>query len=751
MQLEGQVIDIIYKNDINSYTVATFETSEQEETTIVGYLPFVNEGDNLKITGDIVKHPDYGEQFKIATFEKTMPTTPEALEKYLSNGSFKGVGPATAKKIVNTFGKDTINVIKLEPQKLTQIKGISKEKALEITEQFVANWEIWQIVGFLDKFGIGPQSAEGVYKKLGEGALERISENPYILVDVASKVNFEKVDRIAMEMGVEESNYKRIRSGIKYGFEKIGLNGNSCALYDNLIKYEQDLLRVDINNIEEAIIQMKAKEEIVLEDRPDGKEWVYSKNFYEAEKNIAEKIVGLRNADNVKRIRTLREDLRIIEDNIDIELSEKQREAIESINEHNVCIITGGPGTGKTTIIKAIIELYKKHGMKPVLCAPTGRAAKRMTETTGEDAKTLHRLLELAGMSDDTDNFNTNLLVTPIDGDIIIVDEASMIDMFLMNYLLKAIYKGTKLVLVGDTDQLPSVGPGSILKDIIDSKQVQTITLNQIFRQAAKSKIIVNAHRVNEGESFISGNVKETQIDEENIELLDDFFYINEANQEKIQQTIVSLCKGRLKKFGNYDFFSNIQVITPTKKGKLGTKELNVLLQKELNPEEVDKDEKEFGEIKFREQDRVMQTKNNYNLLWEKDNDRTFRKELGNGIFNGELGIIDRINKEEKTVRVKFDDGKIATYDNTDLDQLEHAYAITVHKSQGSEFDVVILVASQSAPMLLTRNLIYTAMTRAKKLLIVIGSQSVVSYMIQNNTTRQRNTGLTYKLEKIGE
>ena len=751
MQLEGQVIDIIYKNDINSYTVATFETSEQEETTIVGYLPFVNEGDNLMITGDIVKHPDYGEQFKIATFEKTMPTTPEALEKYLSNGSFKGVGPATAKKIVNTFGKDTINVIKLEPQKLTQIKGISKEKALEITEQFVANWEIWQIVGFLDKFGIGPQSAEGVYKKLGEGALERISENPYILVDVASKVNFEKVDRIAMEMGVEESNYKRIRSGIKYGLEKIGLNGNSCVLYDNLIKYEQDLLRVDINNIEEAIIQMKAKEEIVLEDRPDGKEWVYSKNFYEAEKNIAEKIVGLRNADNVKRIRTLREDLRIIEDNIDIELSEKQREAIESINEHNVCIITGGPGTGKTTIIKAIIELYKKHGMKPVLCAPTGRAAKRMTETTGEDAKTLHRLLELAGMSDDTDNFNTNLLVTPIDGDIIIVDEASMIDMFLMNYLLKAIYKGTKLVLVGDTDQLPSVGPGSILKDIIDSKQVQTITLNQIFRQAAKSKIIVNAHRVNEGENFISGNVKETQIDEENIELLDDFFYINEANQEKIQQTIVSLCKGRLKKFGNYDFFSNIQVITPTKKGKLGTKELNVLLQKELNPEEVDKDEKEFGEIKFREQDRVMQTKNNYNLLWEKDNDRTFRKELGNGIFNGELGIIDRINKEEKTVRVKFDDGKIATYDNTDLDQLEHAYAITVHKSQGSEFDVVILVASQSAPMLLTRNLIYTAMTRAKKLLIVIGPQSVVSYMIQNNTTRQRNTGLTYKLEKIGE
>ena len=747
MQLEGQVIDIIYKNEINSYTVATFETTNSEEATIVGYLPFVNEGDNLKITGDIVKHPDYGEQFKIATFEKIMPTTPEALEKYLANGNFRGIGPATAKKIVDKFGKDTINVIKLEPQKLTLIKGINKEKALEIAEQFLANWEIWQIVGFLDKFGIGPQSAENVYKKLGEGALEKISENPYILLDVASKVNFEKVDKIALELGVEQNNYKRVRSGIKYGLEKIGLNGNACVLYDNLLKYEQDLLNVDINSIEDTIINMKAKEELVLEERENGQEWVYSKPFYEAEKNIAEKIIGLRNAENVKAIKTLKKDLDGIEKNIDIKLSEKQKEAIESINENNVCIITGGPGTGKTTIIKAIIELYKKHGMKPVLCAPTGRAAKRMTETTGEEAKTLHRLLEIAGMADDTDNFNTNLLVTPIDGDIIIVDEASMLDMFLMNYLVKAIYKGTKLVLVGDIDQLPSVGPGSVLKDLIDSEQIHTIRLNQIFRQAAKSKIIVNAHRVNEGKNFIEGKIKNTKLDEENIELLDDFFYINEVNQEKIQQTVISLCKGRLKTYGDYDFLSNIQIITPTKKGKLGTKELNILVQKELNPLEEEKSEKEFGDIKFREQDRVMQTKNNYNILWEKEYDKEFKKELGNGIFNGELGIIENINKENKTIKVKFDDGKIATYDNADLEQLEHAYAITVHKSQGSEFDVVILVVSQSAPMLLTRNLIYTAMTRAKKLLIVIGPQSVVNYMIQNNTTKQRNTGLKFKLE----
>lgn len=761
MQIEGQIIDIIYKNEINSYTVASFEKYSKEEVTVVGYLPFVNEGDNLKIEGNMVEHPDYGKQFKIVTFEKVMPTTPEALEKYLSSGNFKGVGPATAKKIVDTFGTDTINVIKLEPQKLTRIKGITEQKALEISEQFIANWEIWQLVGFLDKFGIGPQSAESVYKKLGEDALEKISENPYILTDVANKVSFEKVDKMALELGVEVDNYKRIRSGIKYGLERIGLNGNSCVLYDNLLKYEQDLLRVDENSIEEAIINMKAKEEIVIEERPiiegkenennaDIREWVYSKPFYEAEKNIAEKLIGLRDADNVKYINNLKKELNQIEKDINLHLSEKQREAIETINQNNVCVITGGPGTGKTTIIKAIIELYKNHGAKPVLCATTGRAAKRMTETTGEEAKTLHRLLELFPTSDDADKFNTDLLVTPIDGDIIIVDEASMLDMFLMNYLLKAIYKGTKLVLVGDIDQLPSVGPGSVLKDVIESNKIQTITLNQIFRQAAKSKIIVNAHRVNEGENFISGNVKETTVDDENIELLDDFFYINEANQDKIQETIISLCKGRLKKYGDYDFFNNIQIITPTKKGKLGTKELNILLQNELNPMKETKEEKEFGEIKYREQDRVMQTKNNYDIMWEKGNEIELKKKLGNGIFNGELGIIDKINKEEKTIRVKFDDGKVATYENTDLEQLEHAYAITVHKSQGSEFDVVILVVSQSAPMLLTRNLIYTAITRAKKLLIVIGPQTTVNYMIQNNTTKQRNTGLKFKLEQLG-
>ena len=753
MQLEGKLIKIRYKNESNSYTVADFETIDNEDITVVGYLPFVNEGDELILIGEIIVHPDYGEQLKIDTFEKKMPDTPEALEHYLSNGTFKGIGPATAKRIVKTFGNDTINVIKFEPKKLATIKGINEEKALEIAETFLANWEIWQIVGFLDKFGIGPQSAESVYKKLGENALEQIMKNPYILIDVASKVSFEKVDKIALELGIPSDAYKRIRSGIKYGLERIALNGNSAVLYDNLVDYVEELLKVSKESVEETIINMKAKEEIIIEDRIENEkiqEWVYLKMFYNAEKNIALRLIGLRDAENSKYIGSLKSELKDIEKDINLKLSEKQREAIELINDNNVCVITGGPGTGKTTIIKAVIELYKKHGKKPVLCAPTGRAAKRMTETTGEEAKTLHRLLELMG-GDDENLFSAELLVTPIDGDIIIVDEASMLDMFLMNYLVKAIYKGTKLVLVGDIDQLPSVGPGSVLKDIIESDEICTIRLSQIFRQAAKSKIIINSHRVNEGEEFIGGSTKQTNVDGEEIDLLDDFFFINETNQESIQKTIVSLCKGRLQKFGNYDFFNNIQVITPTKKGKLGTKELNILLQEELNPLEESKNEREYGNIKFRENDRVMQTKNNYNILWEKENERNFNKDLGNGVFNGELGKIEKISSKDKTILVRFDDGKVATYEGNELEQLEHAYSITVHKSQGSEFDVVILVVAQTAPMLLTRNLIYTAMTRAKKLLIVIGAQSTINYMINNNTTRHRNTGLKFKLQNVGK
>ena len=742
MELEGEIIEIIYKNELNSYCIAVMQTSTDDEITIVGYLPFINVGDTIKVVGKMVEHQEYGEQFKVDTFEKQMPQTTEALERYLANGTIKGVGPATARKIIETFGDDTINVMKFEPSKLAQIRGISKDKAIEISDSFIENWEVWQIVGFLDKFGIGPQNAETIYKALGINAIEQIQSNPYILVDLVNKVNFNQIDKMALDIGIEYNNEKRIRSGVKHALLLTTYNGHCAVIYENLLKFVHELLGVREDEIEDVLINMKVKNDIVIEER-EGYEWVYLYQYYQAEKNVAEKLIQLDKYKNIKKISKFEKELEITEAKSNIELSEEQKEAIKQINNNNVCVITGGPGTGKTTIIKAIIDLYKHNEMKPVLCAPTGRAAKRMTETTGIEAKTLHRLLEIGSFSSsENQNNNTNLSVAPIDADIIIVDEMSMVDIFLMNYLCRAIYNGTKLVLVGDTDQLPSVGPGNVLKDIIESEVITTITLNKIFRQAAQSKIIMNSHRVNDGQSFIS----KEEIQNSNEKYVEDFFYIDENDKNKILYQVLSLSGERLKKFGDYDFIKNIQIITPTKKGELGTKELNKRLQQEINPQSEYKKEKKFGDSIFREGDRIMQIKNNYEIYWEK-NQKSF--ESGSGIFNGEFGTIQKIDEKEKNIQIKFDDDKIAWYAFSELEQIEHAYSITVHKAQGSEFDVVIMVIAPSAPMLLTRNLLYTGMTRAKKLLIMVGNKNVLEFMIQNADNKKRNTGLTYKLVKL--
>lgn len=742
MEIEGEIAEIIYKNELNSYCIAVFNKTDGNEMTVVGYLPFINIGDTLKLHGKMVEHQDYGEQFKIDTFEKIMPQTLDALERYLANGSIKGVGPATAKKIIETFGEDTINVFKLEPTKLAQIKGITREKAIEISDSFVENWEVWQIVGYLDKFGIGPQSAETIYKKLGVNAIEEIQANPYILVDLVNKVNFNQIDKMALDIGMEYNNEKRIRSGIKHALTLASNNGHCTVLYENLLKFANDLLGVKQEEIEDVLINMKAKKDLVIEER-NGEEWVYLMPYYKAEKNIAEKLIQLDEYKNIKQIDRFEKELEVFEKKSNIELSEEQLEAIRAINDHNVCVITGGPGTGKTTIIRTIIDLYKHNEMKPVLCAPTGRAAKRMTETTGEEAKTLHRVLEIGSIvSDDTQNINTDFQVAPIDADIIIVDEMSMVDVFLMNYLCKAIYNGTKLVLVGDIDQLPSVGPGNVLRDIIESDTITTITLNKIFRQAAKSKIVVNSHRTNNGENFI------TKEEAKDNDYLEDFFFIDENNQSKIRYQVISLSGERLKKYGDYDFFKNIQIITPTKKGDLGTKELNHLLQEAINPYSEDKKEKKFGDSIFREGDRIMQIKNNYDIYWEKRNPIY---ETGSGVFNGEFGTIKQINEQEKNIKIQFDDEKVVWYQFNELEQIDLAYAITVHKAQGSEFDVVIMVVGQSAPMLLTRNLLYTGMTRAKKMLIIIGNKNTIDFMIRNADNKRRNTGLAFKMMKLKE
>ena len=630
--------------------------------------------------GKLVTHKDYGEQFKIDTFEKIMPQSLDSLERYLANGTIKGIGPATAKKIVNTFKEETIHVLKFEPEKLAQIKGINEQKAISISETFVENWEIWQIVGYLEKFGIGIQNAKNVYKKLGPNAIEQIEENPYILIDVANNVDFKKIDKMAMDIGLPYNNIDRIKSGIKYAIMCSNINGHCAVLEENLISFTKDLLGVTLEELEEALIELKVMQDIIIETRileDDKKQtWVYLAPYYIAEDNVANRIVTLENAPNMKNIKNIKSALKKIEKSSDIELSEKQKEAIEMVNDNNVCIITGGPGTGKTTIIKTIIELYKDCGKKTVLCAPTGRAAKRMTETTNQDAMTLHRLLEIGKIEEEGKIASVNYDVAPLDADVVIVDEVSMVDLFLMNYLLKALFQGTKLILVGDVDQLPSVGPGSILKDLINSQKVPTIVLNKIFRQAAKSKIILNSHRVNEGQVFLT----KEEIEKEGLEDLDeDFFYINETSQEGILKNVISLCSDRLKKYGEYDFFNNIQVITPTKKGMLGTKQLNKILQENLNPESDYLAQKQIGDTIYRENDRVMQVKNNYDIFWEKDEKEY---ENGMGVFNGELGTIVKIDEEEKCLTIKFDDNKVADYMFQDLDQIEHAYSITVHKSQ---------------------------------------------------------------------
>ncbi len=673
MEIKGEVQDIIYQNEVNSYTIAVFDTDE-EETTIVGYLPFVQKGDMLKLEGMFVEHKDYGRQFKVNTFEKIMPETVGAIEKFLANGNIKGVGPATAKRIVEKFGENTISILKNEYDRLAEVKGITLAKAKEISDSFLETQGVWQIVSFLEKFDIGIENAKKIYDKLGMDSIEKIKEDPYILIDLTRGVDFKKIDSMALELGIYYEDNKRVESGIKYSLIRVTNNGHSCTLKQNLIEFVISILDVSYDCVEDNLINLKAKDEIVIEQR-EGQEWVYLASFYQTEIEIASKIIRLENSKNMKEIKNIENVLKKIEKKSEIDLSEKQREAILSINEHNVNIITGGPGTGKTTIIKTIIEIYEERSKKVVLAAPTGRAAKKMTEATGKEASTLHRLLGIGKLDDEgIYTKQVNFEGEPIDADVVVIDELSMVDMFLMHHLLKCIYQGTKLILVGDSDQLPSVGPGSVLKDFIESEKIPTVHLDKIFRQAAKSKIVLNAHRVNQGEPFL----EKEDIEED---MRDDFFFIKQNSQEKMLQEVISLCTGRLKNFGNYDFFENIQVLTPTKKGLLGTKELNKELQNVLNPNIDGVAERVAGNVIYRVGDRIMQVKNNYDIYWEKTNE-SGNKELGAGVFNGEMGTIISVDEREKVIEIRFDDDKIAVYEFVSLDQIEHSYAITIHKAQ---------------------------------------------------------------------
>lgn len=719
MEIKGQVEDIIYFNEVNSYTVCTLAVSDDSLITAVGYLPFIAEGDVIVAYGKFVNHSVYGEQFKIDTFEKVMPASCAEIEKYLGSGIIKGVGPVTSAKIVNKFGENTIYVLRFEPEKLASINGINMSKATQISEEFNKEWELWQIVIFLQRYGIGAANANRVYKELGIDAINKIEENPYILLDILYGVDFKVVDAMAINLGIDSDSSFRVACGIKYVLNLSARNGHTCVLKDSLVQFVSDILKVDCFVVENELSALSLAKEIYLENG-----FVFLKMYFEAEDVIASNLLMMCN-DSVKKYKSLESKISDAEERLNIVLSDEQRTAVECVFNNKVCIITGGPGTGKTTIIKTIIDIMEREDLEYALCAPTGRAARRITDTTGVEAKTLHRLLELGKMEEE--GLRLDFGVSKIDKDVVIVDEMSMVDTTLMFFLIKGLYSKTRLVMIGDSDQLPSVGPGSILKDLIVSDIIPVVRLNEVYRQAAESQIVTNAHKINDGE-MLDLNKKDG-----------DFFFIKEND---VVNQIIDLVTKRLKKYGNYDELRDIQVLTPTKKGDAGTKNLNKELQSALNPKSEFKAEKEFGGVVFREGDKVMQVKNNYDICWESVDNKPY----GVGIYNGDLGIISKIDAEG--VEVIFDNEKKVNYDLSNLEELEHAYAITVHKSQGSEFPVVVLPIVSGPPMLYTRNLLYTAVTRAKELLVILGNEKIVQYMINNVETKSRNTGLRFKMSK---
>lgn len=718
MEIKGQVEDIVFSNETNGYTVCNLAVEEQL-VTAVGYLPFVSVGDIIVATGSFVNHAVYGEQFKINTFEKVMPSSLAEVEKYLGSGIIKGVGPVTSKKIINKFGEDTIYVLRFEPYKLAEISGISNDKANQISQEFNNEWELWQIVIFLQKYGIGATNANRVYKELGITAIDKIKENPYVLLGILYGVEFSVVDKMAISLGTDFDSNFRISSGIKYALNLTTKNGHTCTQKDELIRFVSNLLGVQLELVSNELTALTYSKEIYIEN-----EYVFLRSYFEAEDTIARRIMMMCN-DRVKSCKNLDVKIENVERLLRIDLSDEQKKAIKMAFENKITIVTGGPGTGKTTIIKTIIKLMQDEGMDIALCAPTGRAAKRITETTGEEAKTLHRLLALGKTEED--GITINYEVPKIDKEVVIVDEVSMVDTVLLHFLMKALLDKTRLILIGDSDQLPSVGPGNVLKDLIESDIVPTARLTEIYRQARESQIVVNAHQINQGE----------QIDLSSRD--GDFFFMKSNN---IVQQICDLTSQRLLKYGNYDPIQDIQVLTPTKKGDSGTRNLNKALQNVLNPKSQFKNEKEFGNVIFREGDKVMQTKNNYDIYWESKDGKAY----GSGIYNGDMGIINKIADEG--IEIIFDDDKVVEYDATNIEELEHAYAITIHKSQGSEFPVVVMPILNGPPMLYTRNLLYTGVTRSKQLLVIVGEEYIIKQMIENNNTKRRNTGLKYKLEK---
>lgn len=705
IEVRGEIIEIIYKNETNGYTICNILTKDDEEITVVGFLPYIQIGEEIKVNGNWVNHPDYGKQLKAETFEKFLPEGVPAIEKYLASGIIKGVGLVTARKLVTKFGENTIEVIKNTPERLTEVRGINMEKALLMSTTLNEQWDLWKLISFLGNYGIGNKNAVKLYKAFGVNSLDTVKSNPYILLDVCNGISFKVADQIARNVGIDDNNETRICAGIKYVLSLASFEGHTNLPRSNILEYLTEFLSVEPDAIDSAIAKMaiEGKTRIYNNDK------IYLTSLFNAERNIALKLTQMTEINSKFKVTEYASTLEN-----GIVLTDEQLNCVKGVLDSQVSIITGGPGTGKTTIVKSIIKTLENFDAKVVLCAPTGRAAKRLSETSGIDAKTIHRLLEIKHIDDDDRNALVEIDVTPIEADVVIVDEVSMLDVILMSNLLKAVSLTTTLILVGDVDQLPSVGPGNVLKDLIESGKINTFALTKIFRQAGESMIVVNAHSINSGELPI--------FNQENT----DSFLVNARNSDEIIKKVINLVSERLPNFKECNAIDDIQVITPMRKGVLGANNLNKELQKVLNPYASYKKQIAIGDRIFRVTDKVMQIKNNYDLEWINGTER------GSGVFNGDIGKITAVDNESEMIRVVFDDGKEVEYDSVQMEELDHAFATTVHKSQGSEFPIVVIPVFMGGQRLMTRNLLYTAMTRAKEMLVFVGNMSSIEYMVRN-------------------
>lgn len=729
--LAGYVEHIIYRNADNGYTVLNLVSGE-DEITCVGIFSAIVEGENIEAQGEYTEHPTYGQQFKVTSFEEKAPEDEEAIERYLGSGAIKGIGLAMAARIVRRFKEDTFRIIEEEPERLAEIKGISNRKAMEIASQVNEKRDLRQAMIFLQQYGITMNLAVKVYQAYGQDVYGIIRENPYRLADDIDGVGFRTADEIAARVGIRMDSDFRVRSGILYTLLQASGEGHTYLPETELTPRASKLLNVTAEQVEKQYMDLAIERKIILKQMEDQTQ-IYAASFYYMEANTATMLKRLNVSYDVSDAE-IEQQIRGIEKKSGMTLDEHQVTAVKEAVRNGLLVITGGPGTGKTTTINTIIRYFELEGLEIFLAAPTGRAAKRMSETTGFEARTVHRMLELNGGAEGSGGFERDES-NPLEADVIIVDEMSMVDISLMYSLLKAISVGTRLILVGDVNQLPSVGPGSVLRDIIQSHACNVVMLTKIFRQASTSDIIVNAHKINHGEEVILDNKSM------------DFFFLKRYDADVIINVVLQLIKQKLPKFVDATPY-DIQVLTPMRKGLLGVERLNGILQRYMNPPANDKVEKEYGSTVFREGDKVMQTKNNYQLAWEIRTKFGLTVDKGLGIFNGDMGIIRQINDFAEQMIIEFDEGRMVEYPYKLLDELELAYAITIHKSQGSEYPAVVIPLLSGPMMLMNRNLLYTAVTRARKCVTLVGNEVTFQQMIQNTSQQKRYSGLCDRLKE---